>query len=374
VRKDRVIVRHVIWTIGAGALLAVSACGGTSNQNGGTSTTTGAGGGGSGGGGGEGGGRVVSTAEMVFMSPSGEVAVMNLDGSGNRELTSDGKQKFLPHFSPDGTRVVYTKFTVGGYGVPDSKSDIAIYDFTTEAETLITDTGGASQAAFSPDGQRLVYGSSTLTTASDGGRGVYVMDLDGSGSERIGGPSGKDDDQVWGDLAWSSDDWILFVVAQTIDGCFKTRLDKMRPDGTARTKVTDGGPSCTPQGFEQSGDADPGFSADGKTIYSSRGFPTEPANAPPPTGPLTLTERKLYAFSSEAWSAEKVEQDLSLPSQPDCIEGVPKGSPDGKRVLLFRMCFGDAGPAKGICVTDTAGSYRTRITDGFGPDWNPVAR
>ena len=50
---------------------------------------------------------------------------------------------------------------------------------------------------------------------------------------------------------------------------------------------------------------------------------------------------------------------------------MPKGSPDGTRVLLFRACF-DAPPVNGIFVTDTAGSYRTKITDGFGPDWNPA--
>jgi len=43
-----------------------------------------------------------------------EVAIMNLDGSGFRQLTNDGKQKFLPHFSPDATKIVYTKFSVGG--------------------------------------------------------------------------------------------------------------------------------------------------------------------------------------------------------------------------------------------------------------------
>src|SRR5207244_2021750 len=120
------------------------------------------------------------------------------------------------------------------------------------------------------------------------------------------------------------------------NNCFKVRMDKIRPDGSARTKVSDGGSNCTPMGFEQSGDADPGFSSDGKTIYSSRGFPREPAGAP---SGMNLTERRLYALSSDAWYPGKPETDLSLPSQPDCIEGVPKGSPDGKRVLLFRFCL-----------------------------------
>ena len=65
-----------------------------------------------------------SPQQIVFMKPIGggigppvpapgavyEIAVMNLDGSGFRQLTSDGKFKFLPHFSPDGTKIVYTKY------------------------------------------------------------------------------------------------------------------------------------------------------------------------------------------------------------------------------------------------------------------------
>ena len=172
----------------------------------------------------------------------------------------------------------------------------------------------------------------------------------------------------WGDLAWSRDDWLMFTVGQTVSGCFKVRVDKIRPDGSQRTQVSDGGPNCTPAGLEQSGDADPGWSADGETIYSSRGFPVPPAG--PPSGAV---ERKLYAFSSDAWYAGKPETDLSLPVEPSCTEGVPKGSPDGRRVLLFRACFGTGRLVSGIYVTDTAGAYRTYITDGFAPDWNPVA-
>jgi hypothetical protein len=99
------------------------------------------------------------------------------------------------------------------------------------------------------------------------------MDADGSNVHRIGGPSGSADDQRWNDIAWSRDDWIVFTVGQTVNGCFNVRVDKIRPDGLDRTTVSSGGPYCTPPGREQSGDADPAVSADGKTIYNSRGFP-----------------------------------------------------------------------------------------------------
>ncbi len=316
---------------------------------------------------------------MVFMRPVGgesvpgptnafEVAMMNLDGSGLRQLTNDGKQKFLPHVSPDATKIVYTKFSVGGYSSPNSVYDIAIFDLVTEKETLITHDGNDAQGVWSPDGTRIAY------LASSGIAGgvvrtsptIWSVKPDGVDARKVASAGGAADDITWGDIAWSNDDWILFVVAQNVGGCFKTRIDKIRPDGSARTKVTDGGPNCTPNGMEQSGDADPGWSADGRIIYSSRGFPKTAAG-------WTATERKLHAFSSDAWSLGKPETDLSLAAEPSCVEGVPKGSPDGTRVLLFRACFDAGSPRAGIYVTDTKGSYRSFVTEGFGPDWNPRA-
>ena len=284
---------------------------------------------------------------------------MNLDGSGRRQLTSDGKFHFLPHFSPDGSKIIYTKYAHGGYGDPNAQPDVFVYDLVTAQETQLTHTGNAVQPVWSPDGRRIAY--LTYTNSS-----LWIMQADGSQPMVLGQPSGALDDLTWGDLAWSSDDWMLFSVAQNTQNCFKVRLDKIRPNGTARTQVTDGGPNCTPPGKEQSGDADPGFSADGKTIYSSRGFPV------PPAGATSGTERKLFAFSSDAWFPGKPETDLSLPSEPSCIEGVPKGSPDGKQVLLYRICFDTGSPKGGIYLTDTASSYRTFVTQGFGPDWNPA--
>jgi Tol biopolymer transport system component len=321
-----------------------------------------------------GGGVAGSAPQIVYMMPGSgssfpppgsnnlawEIAVMNLDGSGRRRLTSDGKFHFLPHFSPDGTKIAYTTFAVGGYGDPNAETDIFVYDLATGQETQLTHTNIAVQGVWSPDGRRIAFGSYHNDSIS-------IMNADGSNPQVIARPSGTPDDLVWGDFAWSSDDWILFTVGQNIDNCFKVRTDKIRPDGTSRTQVTDGGPNCTPAGREQSGDADPGFSPDGKTIFSSRGFPVSPAGAP-----SNVTERKLYSFSSDPWYPGKPENDLSLPSEPRCIEGVPKVSPNGNQILLFRYCFDTGAVVGGVYLTDTAGSYRQLVAQGFGADWNPA--
>jgi Tol biopolymer transport system component len=303
-----------------------------------------------------------SKPQIVYTSPGvpGTVSVQqiytsNLDGSNAIEIPQDNLNKFLVHFSPDGTRLVYSKFLSGKFGDVAPNVDIFTYTFATQAETRLTNTGIAFQPAWSPDGTKIAY-------ANYAGSGLYVMNADGTGQQLIGQSAGAPDDVQWHDTAWSSDNWIYFVVEQTSNNCLKVRLDKIRPDGTSRTQVTDGGPNCTPPNMEPYGDADPGISADGATVYSSRGLSPLPADH-------TQTLRHLYAYSSGAFTPGKVETDLSIAMKPDCTVGVPKGSPNGMQILVFLFCPDDQQHV-GVTLTNISGSSWSYIATGFGPDWN----
>jgi hypothetical protein len=304
--------------------------------------------------------------QIVYESPGvpGTVSVQqiytaNLNGSSTIEIPQDNLNKFLAHFSPDGTSLVYTKFVTGKFGDLNPESDIFTYNLATSTETRLTTLGNGFQAAWSPTGQQILFGNYD-------GTGLYLINPDGTNQTLVGQPTGAPDDLVWHDPLWSSDNWIYFVVEQNTNNCLKVRLDKIRPDGSSRTQVSGGGVNCTPPNMEPYGDADPGISADGQTIYSSRGLSPLPADH-------TQTLRHLYAYSSGPYAPGKVETDLSIATKPECIVGVPKGSPDGTQILVFLFCPDDM-PHTGVTLTDTAGSNWTFIATGFGPDWNPTTQ
>jgi len=337
------IAAHSISSVGLVPVLALVACG-----SGGKTTVA----------------PPVPKPQIVYTSPgvpgtvsAQQIYTANLDGSNIVEIPQDNLNKFLVHFSPDGTRLVYSKFLSGKFGDLAPDVDIFTYTFATGAETRLTNTGIAFQPAWSPDGTQIAY-------ANYAGSGLYLMKADGTAQQLIAQPAGPPDDVQWHDTAWSGDNWIYFVVEQVSNSCLKVRLDKIRPDGTSRTQVTDGGPNCTPPNMEPYGDADPGISADGQTIYSSRGLSPLPADP-------KQTLRHLYSYSSGAYVPGKVENDLSIAMKPDCTVGVPKGSPDGTQILVFLFCPDDEQHV-GVTLTNIAGSSWSFIQTGFGPDWNPT--
>jgi Tol biopolymer transport system component len=107
---------------------------------------------------------------------SGDVWVVNRDGSNPVNLTETaGVTEFQPHWSQDGSTLLYGRDVAAGTG-----NDIISRDLDSGTETNITDSPTVAEGpvSWSPDGNKILF-------ASSGGLGV--MDADGDNSVPLGG-------------------------------------------------------------------------------------------------------------------------------------------------------------------------------------------
>ncbi len=103
---------------------------------------------------------------------SSELAVLNADGSGFRQLTTTSGAESSPVWSPDGRRIA-----LATYGGGSSNEDVAVVDADGSGLRRLTTAPGYEYApAWSPDGRRLAY-------VKDGA--IHVMTAAGTGGRRL---------------------------------------------------------------------------------------------------------------------------------------------------------------------------------------------
>jgi Tol biopolymer transport system component len=110
--------------------------------------------------------------KLVFssLSPGSDIYIVNLDGSGLKRLTKTKYWEVLPQFTPDGKNIMFMsdKENYGGeYYLTDLNG--------SNYRRLVPDYFGVSEACFSPDGKYVAF-----TSQKGLGREVYIMDADGS--------------------------------------------------------------------------------------------------------------------------------------------------------------------------------------------------
>lgn len=176
-----------------------------------------------------------------------QLFTISSDGSGLKAVSpagstrSDGIQAGdnAGVFSPDGTRIAFGTYRGHVVNGEIEFSSIGVMDVNGSHRRQVTvsaaysgDDGGV---AWSPDGKHLVYARSNAgTTAPVGGRALFVIDVDGSHRRQL---------TPWSLGAGGTPDWSAatnLIVFRAVDNeeAGKGNFYTIHPDGTGLTQVT----------------------------------------------------------------------------------------------------------------------------------------
>src|SRR5207245_6248156 len=117
----------------------------------------------------------------------------NVDGTAVAQLTTSLGNDSWPAWKPDGTRLAFQSYRtltpVGG----KPQADIFVINVDGTGETqLTTDTTNEAQPAWSPDGTKIAF-----VTHRDGNNESYVMNADRTSGRRLTNNAAADERPAW---------------------------------------------------------------------------------------------------------------------------------------------------------------------------------
>ncbi len=163
-----------------------------------------------------------------------EIYLMNADGSDVRRLTFNEGRDTHPTWSPDGRRIAFQS---------EREKATNIYVMDSDGSNLfrVTLPSGQTQPDWSPDGRRIAYADFL---------DIYVINVDGSGETMLGVPGGQ-----W-NPDWSKDGRRI-VFSSVVEG--KSQIFVFDADGSNPVQVTDGRESAR----------SPSWTADDRIVFDS---------------------------------------------------------------------------------------------------------
>jgi TolB protein len=171
----------------------------------------------------------LKTADRV--ESGAQIAMIKIDGTGYKELTTGGNNNAFPSVAPDGKRFVFRTFQKDGYG-------LRIMNLETKAVTTLT-TEYDNFPLWSPRGDLIMF-----SRLVDGAYEIYTIKPDGTSIKRLTSTHGNDAHMAWSPdgeyIAFASSrmgfkDEVMYTDAPQPYG----ELFVMRFDGTHVEQLTD---------------------------------------------------------------------------------------------------------------------------------------
>jgi Tol biopolymer transport system component len=285
---------------------------------------------------------LAAPAHAAFPGANGKIAfgfanhiwVINPDGTGRTQITTANDLNGLPTFddgpawSPDGTKITFTR-ACSDEEACGGRADVFVMNADGTGETNLTNSFGTgdSGAAWSPDGQKIVF-SSRRSPA-----GFYVMNADGTGVARLSDPGGSP--------AWSPDGSKI-----SFDGCRSGAcgIYVMNADGTGAVQITN-----------VLLDEDAAWSPDGQKIAFTR---------------YSGGRTEIYTMNADGGGQMNLSND-SITGNDDTS---PAWSPDGQKIAWQKSDY-SARHIQQLWIMNADGSGKAMVDNtGFYSrlDWEPL--
>lgn len=297
-----------------------------------------------------------------------EIWTLDLAAGSLRQITAShaqGWHNLQPHWSPDGTRILYTAqsideqrpFPFSDYSKSIIDIGFALIGYGRVRVGTIGSHGGETTWVGGPDGNKhSLRGGSQVSWAPDGKQiAINRVSLDHTKREIViaDAASGRAR-TIWSEqvehwispmaiwLRWSADSTRMLFTSEQ-DGWNHVYL--IPAGGGEPRQITNGAFTVTSNQVYDNSESTPDFSSDGRTVF----FPSNEAGTP---------ERHLYAVPTSGGPGRRI---TTLPG----VDMSSAVSPDGSRVAYLHS--NPAHPPE-LFVQDTSGGAPRQLTSLALPD------